>query len=140
MKAFSLLGLRITTGILLIIWGSIKLAAPEVASSVSDRYYAGLISADSLHTPIGVAQIGLGALVILGLFRKFIYPIQAVVLVGSALAIWQYLIDPLGLYLLDEESRRTLFFPSSTVAFATLVLLAFKENDTLSVDHKFLNK
>ena len=137
MKSLSLLALRITTGVLLIVWGAIKLNAPESAARISDKYYGGIISADAIHAPLGYAQIALGALVILGVMRNIIYPIQALVLVGGALAIWKYLLDPLGLYLLDESSRQVLFFPSSTVAIATIVLLAFKEYDDLALDNLF---
>ncbi len=137
MKAALLLALRTSTGALLMIWGSIKAFAPEQAMKVSDKYYDGAISAETLQTPIGVAQMLLGALVILGIFRRVIYPAQAIVLVGGALAIWKYMLDPLGLYLLTEETRNVLFFPSSTVAIATLILLAFKEYDTLTLDRLF---
>ncbi|GJL94035.1 MAG: hypothetical protein DHS20C05_04400 [Hyphococcus sp.] len=134
MKAALLLALRVTTGALLMIWGSIKAFAPAKAMMVSDKYYDGAVSDAALQMPLGIAQMLLGALVILGLFRRVIYPLQAVVLVGGALAIWKYLLDPLGLYLLTEETRNVLFFPSSTVAVATLILLAFKEYDALSLD------
>ncbi len=134
MKAALLLALRVTTGALLIIWGSIKAFAPEIAVHVSDKYYDGAISENALQMPLGIAQIMLGVLVIVGLFRMVVYPLQAIVLVVGALAIWQYLLDPLGLYLLTEGTRNILFFPSSTVAVASLILLAFKEFDTLSAD------
>ena len=115
MKAISLLALRITLGLLLVIWGSVKAFAPETAMRVSDKYYDSTLSAESLQSPLGWAQIALGILVVLGLFRIVVYPIQAIVLVVGALAIWQYLADPLGLYLLTAETRNILFFPSSTV-------------------------
>lgn len=134
MKSLLLLALRVSTGVLLIIWGLIKMAAPDAAVHVSDKYYGGVISAAALQTPLGAAQIGLGVLVILGLFRRVIYPAQALVLVAGALAIWKYLIDPLGMYLLNEETRQVLFFPSTTVAIASLILLAFKDDDTLALD------
>lgn len=134
MKAVLLLALRATTGALLIVWGAIKAFSPETAIHVSDKYYSGVLSVEAAQTPIGWAQIGLGGLVILGLFRRVVYPLQAAVLVVGALAIWKYLVDPLGLYLLDEETRQVLFFPSSTVAVASLVLLAFKEHDGLALD------
>ena len=137
MKALTLLLLRITTGMLLIIWGLIKISAPEAATRISDKYYSGVISADAIHTPLGIAQVILGVLVILGLFRKIIYPVQALVLVGSALAIWRYLADPLGLYLLTEETRQVLFFPSSTVAAAALIIVAFRDYDDFAVDRLF---
>ena len=72
-------------------------------------------------------------LVILGIFRQIVYPLQALVLGAGAMAIWKYLLDPLGLYLLTEETRQVLFFPSSTVFAASIILLAFKDYDTLSL-------
>jgi putative oxidoreductase len=134
MKALLLLALRITTGALLIIWGSIKAFAPETAIHVSDKYYSGVLSENTLQTPMGLAQIALGALVILGLFRRITYSIQAIILVVGAAAIWKYIADPLGLYLMTEETRQVLFFPSTTVAIASLILLAFLDEDGLSLD------
>jgi len=137
MKALLLLALRVTTGLLLVIWGLIKAMAPEVSQSVSDRYYDGILSMEALQFPLGAAQIILGVLVILGLARMITYPLQALVLVVGAGAIWQYIADPMGLYLLTEETRNVLFFPSSTVAIASLILLAFKEYDILALDKLF---
>ncbi|MEO1137086.1 MAG: hypothetical protein AAFW68_10860 [Pseudomonadota bacterium] len=137
MKAGLLLALRASTGTLLIIWGLIKVMAPEMAIGVSDRYYASILSGEALQFALGAGQITLGALVILGLFRVIVYPLQALVLVGGALAIWKYLLDPLGLYFLTEETRRVLFFPSTTVAVATLIMLAFKADDRFALDHMF---
>ncbi len=134
MKAFLLLALRATTGSLLIIWGLIKTMTPETAIKVSDKYYAGALSTDAWQAPLGYAQIALGTLVILGLFRSVAYTMQALVLIIGAGAIWKYLADPLGLYLLTEETRNVLFFPSTTVAIATLVLIAFRSDDAITLD------
>ncbi len=86
---------------LLIIWGLIKLGAPDAAIHVSDKYYFGLFSSGALQRPLGAAEALLGLLVVLGLLRRFTLPLQALVLVFGALAIWRYLLDPLGLYLLN---------------------------------------
>ena len=136
MKSLLLLLLRLSTGLLLVAWGLVKIAAPTAATKVSDHYYSGMLSADALQLPLGVAEVFVGLLVCLGLLRKFVYPIQAAVLVFGALAIWRYILDPLGLYLLTEETRQLLFFPSFCVAVASLILLAFKEDDALSLDRK----
>jgi len=136
MKAWIILLLRVSTGLLLVLWGVIKTAAPANAISVSDRYYNGLISGEGLQMGLGIAEIVLGALVCLGLFRKFIYPAQAIVLFLGVAFIWNHILDPLGLYLVAEDDRRPLFFPSLCVFFATLVPLAFKEDDRLSLDRK----
>ncbi len=137
MKAILLLLLRVSTGALLIIWGLIKVNAPQAAIGVSNKYYGGLLSADMLQPILGWGQVALGALVILGVLRLITYPLQAIVLVAGAGAIWKYLVDPLGLYLLDESSRQVLFFPSTTVAIASLILLAFKSDDAIALDRVF---
>ena len=132
MKAIILLLLRVSTGLLLVAWGLVKIAAPTVAAGISDHYYFGSLSSDALQMPLGVVEVFVGLLVCLGLLRKFVYPIQAAILVVGALAIWRYILDPLGLYLLTEETRQLLFFPSFCVAMASLTIIAFKDDDALS--------
>ena len=137
MKALTILLIRISTGLLLMLWGVIKIGAPERAIEVSNKYYGELISGENLQMGLGGAEILLGALVCLGLLRKIVYPAQALVLFLGVAFIWNYILDPLGLYLLEEDSRNPLFFPSLCVFFATLVPLAFKDDDSLSLDRKF---
>lgn len=134
MRSVLLLALRATTGALLVIWGTIKLMEPAHSARVSEAFYGGALSADALQMPLGVAEIGLGLLVVAGLFRRVVYPLQALVLCAGALAMWKYILDPLGAWLLTPETRQYLFFPSSTIAVASLLLIAFKEFDTLALD------
>lgn len=137
MRALSLLLLRTTTGLLLIVWGIVRLGAPEMGAHVSDKYYGGLGNSTIVQTVWGGALAIIGLLCVLGLWRRFAYPAQAVVLVTGALSIWKYLLDPLGLYLLTRETSQILFFPSLGMAAATLVLLAFRDEDVLTLDRKF---
>jgi len=134
MKALTLLLLRTSTGALLIIWGMIKLMAPKAAIGVSNKYYFGMLSSDDLQVPLGAAEIALGAVVVLGLFRTIAYPLQTLVLGLGLAAIWKYIADPFGMYLLTEETRQVLFFPSTAVFAASLVLLAFREHDAITLD------
>lgn len=136
-KALSLLFLRVSTGLLLVVWGIIRLGSVESGQGVANKYYGGLASAAWMQTAWGIFMLALGLLVVFGLLRRVVYPLQALVLVGGALAIWKYLLDPLGLWLLDDESRQVLFFPSLGMAAATLVLLAFRADDTINLDTKF---
>lgn len=137
MRALSLLLLRTTTGLLLIVWGIVRLGAPEMGAHVSDKYYGGLGNSTIVQTVWGGALAVIGLLCVLGLWRRIAYPAQAVVLVTGALSIWRYLLDPLGLYLLTRETSQILFFPSLGMAAATLVLLAFRDDDALTLDRKF---
>ena len=134
MKAYSLLFLRASTGLLISIWGLIKIISPQMSLAVSEKYYAGSVSSIELQTPMGLIQILFGIIIILGVFRKITYPAQAIFLGIGLLPIWQYILDPLGLYLLTPETRQVLFFPSLTVFAATLVIMAFKDDDVLSLD------
>ena len=134
MQAVVLLLLRFSIGSYLAIWGLIKLIAPENALKVSDKYYGGLLNAELINYGLGALQVALGLLVILGLFRKLVYPAQALVYFVGLVAIAPYILDPFGLYLV--ESAKVTFYPSTTLFFASLVMLAFQSHDTLALDVK----
>jgi putative oxidoreductase len=140
MKAASLLFLRISTGLLCMVWGIIRIAEPAAGVGVNTKYYSGFLANVGWQLPWGIMMGVTGLLVILGLFRKYSYPLQAAILCIGALAIWKYLLDPLGLYLLDRESAQVLFFPSLAMAAATLVLIAFRGDDLFSLDEKLSRK
>lgn len=134
MKAKSLLFLRVSTGLLLLVWGLVRVAEPGIGAHVSEKYYAGLGAAHTVQLVWGAALLVVGTLTIAGLWRRIVYPAQAVVLVFGALSIWKYLLDPFGMWLLSREDSQILFFPSLTVAAASIVLLAFVDEDSLSID------
>lgn len=140
MKAASLLFLRVSTALLIVIWGVMKIVAPENSVGVSNKYYGGLVSADMLQLPWGLFQVGVALMVILGLCRRIVYPLQAAILCLGAAVIWKYLLDPYGLYLLTEETRNILFFPSLGIAAATLVTWAFIDEDRYTLDVKLRGK
>lgn len=133
MKSLSLLLLRVGLGLLILIWAAVKLGAPEAAIGVSDKYYGGMLSGETLILVLGIAQALLGLLVILGLFRALAFPAMVIVLGLGAAAVWPSLIDPLGL-IFGEDNVQILFFPSLIVFFGTLVMFAFRDQDTLSLD------
>ncbi len=137
MKAITLLMLRVSTGLLLVIWGVVRLASPDMGAHVSQKYYAGLGQSATIQMIWGIALVVIGMLCILGLWRRYSFAAQAVVLVVGAVSIWKYLLDPFGLYLLTRETSQILFFPSLGMAAAALVLLAFRDEDRLSLDVKF---
>lgn len=135
MKSGLLLALRASTGLLLIIWGSLRAFSPERGVGLADKYYGGAVNTETLQMAYGWGEIVLGIIVILGLFRIIAYPLQALILVGGVLPIWKHIADPLSKYLFTGDAHANiLFFPSTTVAIATLIMLAFREYDTLSLD------
>ena len=135
MKPVLLLALRASTGALLIVWGALRAFSPERGVGLANKYYGAAVNSEAIQAAFGWGEIALGALVILGLFRIIVYPLQAVMLVGGAFAIWKHILDPLSLYLFTGEAKANiLFFPSTTVAVAALILLAFKSDDRLALD------
>ena len=135
LKPISLLLTRVSLGLYLIFWGGVKLFVHDTAMAVSNKYYGGIINADFLNYGLGALQVIIGALVVLGLFRLVSYSAQAIIYLVGLLAITPYILDPLGLYLV--ETAKLTFFPSTTLFFASLILLAFMEDDTISVDYEY---
>jgi len=134
MKAASLLLLRIGTGLLLILWGALRVISPAAGPGLATKYYGGFLDLQTLQVGFGIAEVAIGLLVVIGLFRRISYALQALILVPGALVLWRYLLDPMGMYLLDKESSQILFSPSITIAAATLILLAFRDEDRWSLD------
>lgn len=134
MKSITLLLLRASTGVYLMLWGLLKVVATEKATGVSQKYYAGLLDGQLLNYALGALQTTVGLLVVLGLFRNIIYKVQAAWYLLGLLPIMLYIIDPFGLYI--AESAKLTFFPSTTLLFASLIMIAFKEYDSLSLDNK----
>lgn len=137
LRPISLLLLRVGTGLLLVLWGGLRVISPEAGPGLANKYYGGLLNVQTLQVAFGAAEIVIGLLVVAGLLRRYVYPLQAFILIAGAVAIWRYLLDPLGLYLLDRDSSQILFFPSVALAGASLVLIAFRAEDRLALDSKF---
>lgn len=134
----SLLIMRIGTGMLLVLWGGARLARDAMGPGLAEKYYGGVGADSTIQTAFASVEVLIGALVVIGLFRKYALIGQAVILVGGALAIWKHFLDPFGLYL--HEDANLLFFPSVTVAGAALALIALREHDTLALDSLFGKK
>jgi len=136
LKSGSLLLLRIGTGLLLALWGALRVTAPAAGPGLATKYYSGFMGMQTIQIAFGLFEILVGLLVVLGFLRRFAYPLQALILVPGALMLWRYLLDPMGLYLLDKDSSQILFFPSITLAAAALVLIAFRDADRWSLDQR----
>lgn len=128
MRAYSLLLLRVSLGLLLVIWGVDKIVNVDHAIAVSERFYLGLISAPLVWKIFGALQTALGIAVILGLWGKFTYPLQTLINGATLLGVWQSIIDPWGWVL---EGSNVLFYPSLIVFAGCLVLWAFRGEDRL---------
>jgi putative oxidoreductase len=136
LKPLAIAGLRVALALLLIIWGLVRLGAPAAGMGVSNKYYGGLGANMMVQTAWGSALVLIGLFCLIGWQRRYALAAQAVVLVSGALVIWKYLLDPLGLWLLTRETSQILFFPSLSMAFASLLLLTLMEEDRWSLDNR----
>lgn len=127
-KALTLLGLRLSLALLMIVWGADKLVNPGHGAAVADRFYGGILSSQAVMPALGSLQILLGLGVGLGVLRRYTYPILAVVTGVTLIGVWRSILDPWGWYL---ENTNALFFPSLTIFLAALVLIAHEEEDRL---------
>lgn len=136
MRTFSLFLLRVSLGILLVLWGVDKLVNVEHGIAISEKFYLGLFSGQTVMLGFGVVQTLLGLLVIVGLWRRFTFPVQTLINGATMLGVWKSIIDPWGWVL---SGTNVLFYPSLIVFAACLVLWAFCSEDHCSIDHKFRN-
>lgn len=134
MKAISLFLLRFSTGIYLALWGIDKITNAAHTANLSDRFYGGLLSTESIIPALGVLQVVVGLLVMLGLFRKISYYAQLAWYGIGIVPIIGYILDPFAKYLVD--TGHLTWFPSTTLLVASWVIIVFKEDDTISLDHK----
>jgi uncharacterized membrane protein YphA (DoxX/SURF4 family) len=124
MKTKSLLGF------FLVVWGLDKLVDVKHGIGVSDWLYFGLFSNQLLLQAYGILEIVVGLLIVLGVARRFTYPILLAITGMTLLGVWKSIIDPWGWWL---EGTEALFYPSIIIFAASLVLWAFREEDRLVI-------
>jgi putative oxidoreductase len=130
-KTLSLLLLRLSLGGLLLIWGVNKIVNIDHSLAIADNFYFGFLAAETLLPLAGAGQMLVGLLVIVGLLRRWVYPLQLVLNGASLLAVGASVIDPWGWYL---EGTNVLFYPSLIIFAGSLVVMAFREEDRLALD------
>jgi uncharacterized membrane protein YphA (DoxX/SURF4 family) len=133
MKAFAILFLRASMGWLQVIWGIDKLVNAEHGVRVAETFYLGFGANATLLSVFGVLQVLLGLLLIAGLFRRIVYPVQTLIAAATALGVWKSIVDPWGWFLAGSN---VLFYPSLIILAAALVLQAFRVDDSLCIDSR----
>ena len=133
MKPRALLLLRASLGVLMLIWGADKLVNVAHGLAVSERFYLGAFTSAALLRAFGVAQLALGAAVLLGAGRRYAYPLLLAVTGATLLGVWRSVVDPWGWYL---DGANVLFYPSLIIFAASLVLWAFRDDDRLALDRR----
>ena len=131
MKRWGLFLLRVTMGWLLVLWGIDKLQNVAHAQAVAETYYFGIGTQVVVQQIFGVLEILLGAMVIVGRYRRRLYPVMLVVLLVTAIGVWKSIIDPWGWFL---DGSNVLFYPSAIIAAGALLLWGTIDEDDLALD------
>jgi putative oxidoreductase len=133
MNVASILFLRVSLGLLMLLWGIDKLVNVDHGVAVSERFYLDLFSSAAVLQASGVLQILLGLLLIVGAALRIAYPLLIIITGATLVGVWRSIIDPWGWVL---EGSNVLFFPSLIIFAAALVLASRRQEDLLSVDHR----
>lgn len=133
---FALAALRVSLGLLIFWWGMNRVVAPAKGIGLQDKFYFGLFPGEDLQLMFGYAQVVIGLLVIVGLFRFIVVPAQLGICLFSASTILPALLDPFGLWLPFDKisSVQHLFYPSMIIACAGVLMLLFREQDKINLD------
>jgi len=137
-RQLSLTLLRVTTGFLMVWWGLNKIVSTGLSQTISDTFYGGAFSQAWLLIGFGGLQTALGALVVLGLLRRVAYLAQFAVNAFTAAAVWYAILDPFKWYLppQTEFPFTQLFYPSAIIAAASLLLIAFHDQERWALDRR----
>ncbi len=131
MRSSALLLLRVSLGALMMFWGADKLVNVSHGVKVAEKFYLGLFASPAILNVFGVIQIVLGILIVVGLLRRFAYPLLLAITAATMLGVWRSIVDPWAWYI---KGGNVLFFPSLIIFAGALVLWAFRPEDTLAVD------
>jgi putative oxidoreductase len=131
MKTWTLLLLRVSLGWLLVIWGADKLFNVEHGMAVANTFYFGFLAVEDPLRVAGALQMLVGLAVVVGFARRWVYPLQLLLNGASLLAVLQSVIDPWGWLF---EGGNALFYPSLIIFAASLLLIAYRDEDRLVLD------
>lgn len=118
--------LRVGMGVFLALWGVDKLAATEGGQGIFSHFY-GVEAGVALVQAAGVAEILLGVLLAVGLFRVPAAWIALAVNGVSTAASWRQIVDPWGWFGLTDGG--THLFLASIVIMAANVVLVLNARD-----------
>lgn len=132
-KAWSLFFLRISLGWLMVIWGANRIFNVEHSIKLANNYYSGFLAMESLLPIVGILQVAFGLIIIVGLARRWAYPLLLLVNGVSLVAVFPSIIDPWGWIL---EGTNVFFYPSLIIFASAMLLVAFQDQDSFSLDAK----
>ncbi|HEU0305830.1 MAG TPA: hypothetical protein VFR30_02550 [Lysobacter sp.] len=122
----SLLALRVSVAVVMLVWAVDKLVRPEHSSSVFDGFYGMPGVGESIVFVLGVAQLLLVLAFLAGVARTWTYGAILLLHAASTFVSWRQ-------YLAPFESINILFFTAWPMLAACLALFLLRDQDRLWV-------
>ena len=110
-------------------WGIDKLINVSHGIGVAQKFYGGVSVATPIMQVFGVAQVLLGAAIVMGRFERVAYPALLVVTGATLLAVWKSILDPFKLLM---DGGNLIFYPSLIIFASALVLFAFRDSERVT--------
>lgn len=124
--SLSLLGLRLSIFLVMLMWTVDKFLRPEHAAGVFANFYAVGGLAASVVVILGVLELLLLLAFVLGLARRWTYGAVLLLHAGSTLSSWQQYLHP-------HDGANLLFFTAWPMLAACMALYALREFDSFTL-------
>lgn len=136
-QRITLLALRVTTGFLLVWFGLDKVVTGRAPLMVQRNVELGDAMGTGIGLFVGGAEVLIGGLCVIGLWRRLALPLQALINGGTAASVWWAILDPFRWYISGVDRivfNSQVFYPTSITFAACLLLIAFRHHDTFALD------
>lgn len=125
--SLSLLGLRLTVFLVMLMWTVDKFIRPEHAAGVFAHFYAMGGLGATAFVILGVLELLLLLAFVTGFARRFSYGAVLLLHAGSTLSAWQQYLHP-------HEGANLLFFTAWPMLAACLALYLLRDADSVTID------
>lgn len=136
-QQISLLILRVTTGFLLVWVGLDKLINQKAPSLMRRSFELSDAVQSALGVGAGLAELAIGVCVVIGLWRRIVFPLQAAINAITAASVWWAIVDPYRWYIEGVDRivfNSHVFYPTSITFAACVLLVVFRPFDRLALD------
>lgn len=122
----SLLGLRLTVFLVMLMWTLDKFSRPEHAARVFDHFYAMRGFGTAAVVILGVLELVLLLVFVVGYARRFSYGLVLLLHAGSTLVAWQQYLHP-------SVGSNLLFFAAWPMLAACVALYLLRDFDNFTI-------
>jgi len=136
-QRISLFVLRVTTGFLLVWVGLNRIVKAKAPPAIGRNFELDAATNAILGYSAGGVQLVIGMLCVLGLWRRYALPLQALIHGFTAVSVWWAIVDPYRWYITGVDRivfNSHVFYPTSITFAACILLITFRRSDVIALD------